>query len=249
VTLTNLKKLKNSVEETHNIIQKVKLGGTIITSTGSVLSLTGFGLSFFTLGTSYALTGAGTALYGVGGVVCAGAEICNVILTQRDLNNAQIILDTDREMMDSAKKLDDKLAKLIRSLEHKYPTIPSSDIRKLLMLHARTLINGLYQSKNGVLDAGKVLFSLMKSVSKTGSHTVWSGLSVWGKGFSVVSAAADVIYLVKQVHDIISMIREIQEYERVGKSASEAAHKLEQVIFELEQHRNDLLELVASGNY
>jgi hypothetical protein len=223
----------------------------VITAAGSVISLTGFGLSFFTLGTSLALTGAGTALYGVGGVICTSAEITNVILIQRDLKNAQIVLDMDREVMDSAKKLDDKLAKLIHSLEHKYPTIPSSDIKKLIRLYALPLLNGIncvYQLKDGVLDIGRAIFSPMESVAKTGSRSVWSGLSVWGKGLSVVYAASDVIYLVKEVHDIISMITEIQAYERVGKSASEAAHKLELVIFELEQHKNDLLELVASGN-
>ena len=89
----------------------------------------------------------------------------------------------------------------------------------------------------------------MESASKTGSGTVWSGLSVWGKGLSVVYAASDVIYLAYEVHNTISMIREIQEYERGGKSASEAAKKLEKVINELEQHRNNLLELMASGNY
>ena len=88
----------------------------------------------------------------------------------------------------------------------------------------------------------------MESASKTGSGTVWSGLSVWRKGLSVVYAASDVISLVNEVRDIISMIKEIQEYERGGKSASEAAQGLEKVINELEQHRNNLLELMASEN-
>ena len=88
VTLTILNKLKKNIEENHNILQKVKLGGTVTTAAGSVTSLTGFGLSFFTFGTSLALTGVGTALYGIGGVACTGAEISNHILTERDLKNA-----------------------------------------------------------------------------------------------------------------------------------------------------------------
>lgn len=243
-----LKKVKNDIEETHNIIQKVKLGGTVITAAGSVISLAGFGLSFYTFGASLTLTGVGTALYGVGGATCFGAEICNVTLTQYDLNHAQRVLDTDREMMDNAMKLDDKLAKLISSLEHKYPTIPSSDIKKLIRKYALPSFNGIhsvYLSKDGVLEIGK---GIMESTSKTSSRTVWSGLSVWKKGLSVVYAASDVIYLIIEVRDTISMIREIQEYERGGKSASEAAQGLEQVIVELEQHRDDLLELMASGN-
>ena len=70
-----LKKLKNDIEETHNIIQKVKLGETVITAAGSVISLAGIGLSFYTFGASLTLTGVGTALYGVGGVTRVGAEI------------------------------------------------------------------------------------------------------------------------------------------------------------------------------
>ena len=244
MTLLTLKKLKNDLEETHNVIQKVKVGGTMITATGSVISLAGFGLSFFSFGASLTLTGVGTALYGVGGMTYVSADISNVILTQRDLNHAQRLLDTDREMMDNAMKLDDKLAKLISSLEHKYPTIPSSDIKKLIRQHALPLLNGI----DGVLEIGKGVFPLMKSASKTGSGTVWSGLSVWGKGLSVVYAALDIVYLVKEVYDTISIVREIQEYERGGKSASETVHKLEKVIIELEQHRNDLSELMALGN-
>lgn len=99
VTLTTLKKLKNDIEQTHNVIQKVKVGGTVITAAESIISLAGFGLSFFTFGASLTLTGVGTTLYGVGGVTCVGAEISNVILTQRDLNHAQKVLDTDREMI------------------------------------------------------------------------------------------------------------------------------------------------------
>ena len=161
VTLTTLKKLKNDIEETHNIIQKVKVGGTVITATGSVISLAGFGLSFFTFGTSLTLTGVGTTLYGVGGVICVGAEICDIILTQRDLNHAQRVLDTDREMMENAMKLDDKLAKLIRSLEHKYPTISSSDIKTLIRQFALPILNSVqsvYLSKDGVLETGKGVF-------------------------------------------------------------------------------------------
>ena len=107
--------------------------------------------------------------------------------------------------MDNAMKLDDKLAELTSSLEHKYPTIPSNDIKKLIRQHALPLLNGIhsvYQSKDGVLEIGKGSFPLMESASKTGSCTVWSGLSVWKKGRSVVYPASDVIYLVNEVHDI-----------------------------------------------
>lgn len=251
VTLTTLSKLKKNIEENHNIAQKVKLGGKVITAAGSVVSLAGFGLSFFTYGASLGLTGVGSALYGVGGVTCAAIEIGNLAITQRDLKKAQIILDTDREMMENAKKLDDKLANLIRSLEHKYPTIPSNDIKELVRLYASPLISGLYNvylSKDGVLDIGRAVFSLMKSGSKTGSHTVWSGLSVWKKGLSVAYAVLEVKYLVQEVQEIISLIGEVQDYERIGKSSSEAAQKLEKVIAELEQHRNDLIESLSSDN-
>ena len=251
VTLTSLNELKTNIEETHNIVQKIKLGGTVITAAGSVISLAGFGLGFFTCGASLVLTGVGSALYGVGGVAHAGAEISNIVMTQRDLTNAQLILDTDREMMERAMKLDGKLANLISSLEHKYPTIPSSNVKKMIRLYALPLFSGvhnLHLSKDGVLDIGRAVFSLMESGSKTGSCTMWSGLSVWRKGLSVTYAALDVIYLVLEVQDIISMIREVQEYERTGKSTSEAAQKIDEVIFELEQHRNELMKLMASRN-
>ena len=252
VTLTTLSELKKNIEENHNIAQKVKPGGKVIKAAGSIVSLAGFGLSFFTYGASLGLTGVGSALYGVGEVTCAAIEISgNLAITQRDLKNAQIILDTDREMMENAKKLVDKLANLIRSLEHKYPTIPSNDIKELVRLYASLLISGLqnvYLSKDGVLDIGRAVFSLMKSGSKTGSHTVWSGLSVWKKGLSVAYAVLEVKYLVQEVQEIISLIGEVQDYERIGKSSSEAAQKLEKVIAELEQHRNDLIESLSSDN-
>ena len=253
VTLTTLNELKNNIEETHNIVQKVKLGGTVVTAAGLVISLTGFGLSFFTFGASLGLTGVGSVLYGVGGAACAGADIGNLVMTQWDLRNAQIILDTDKEMMESAMKLDGKLANLISSLEHKYPTIPSSDVKEMIRLYALPLFNGvhnLYLSKDGVLDIGRAVFFLMESGSKTGSgtSTVWSGLSVWGKRLNVIYAALDVICLLQKVQDIVSMIREIQEYERIGKSTSKAAQIIEEVIFELKQHRNELMELMALGN-
>lgn len=248
VTLTSLNKLKKNIEETHNIVQKVKLGGTVITAAGSVISLTGFGLSFFTYGTSLSLTGVGTALYRVGGFTRAGAEIGRLVLTQRDLQNAQIILDTDREMMDSAKKLDDKLEKLICSLEHKYPPVPSSDIKRFIRLYALPLFSGMYQLTEGVLDITGAFFSPMETGSKSGSRTVWSGLSVWNKGLSVAYAASDVIFLVVEVRGIITMTREVTEYERIGKSTSDAAQELAEIIFELEQHRNALMELMASEN-
>ena len=251
VTLTTLNKLKTNIEETHNIIQKVKIGGTVITAAGSVISLTGFGLSFFTYGASLGLTGVGSALYRVGGVAYAGAEICNIVMTQRDLKNAQKILDTDRKMMERAMKLDGKLANLISSLERKYPTIPSSDVKNMIRLYALPLFNvvqNLYLSKDGVMDIGRAVFSLMESGSKTGSGTVWSGLSVRKKRISLSYAALDVMYLVLEVQDIISMIREVQEYERIGKSTSEAAQKLDKVIFELKQHTNEIMELMSLGN-
>ena len=70
----------------------------------------------------------------------------------------------------------------------------------------------------------------------------------WGKRLNVIYAALDVICLLQKVQDIVSMIREIQEYERIGKSTSKAAQIIEEVIFELKQHRNELMELMALGN-
>lgn len=244
VTLTNLNKLKKDIEENHNSFQKIKLGGKVITAAGSVLSLAGFGSSFFTFGASLGLTGVGSVLYGVGGVTCAIADIGNLAMTQQNLKNAQMILDTDREMMESAKKLDDKLANLISSLEHKYPTIPSSDIKKLIRLYATPLMSGLYNVHD--INIGRATFSLIKSGSKTGSHTVWSGLSFWDKGLSVTYAALDVIYLVKDVQEINSLTWEIRNYEKLGKSSSEAAQKIEEIVAELEQNRNDLIESLSS---
>ena len=244
VTLANLTKLKQNIEESYNIRQKVKIGGTAITIAASALSLAGLGLSFFTSGTSLVLTGVATALHGAGGVTHAGADIVYLAVEQRDLKDAQMALDTDREMMESAKKLNDQLANLISSLEHKYPSIPSKDIKELIRLYAPPILNGLYDlhlSKDGIYGIGRAIITLTRSGSKSGSPTVWSGLSVWDKRLSIAYAIADVYYLRQGIQNINSMKGEVQAYETSGKSNSDAAQILEEMIFKLEHHRNELL--------
>ena len=249
-TLRNLKKLKREVEESYDKSRKALIGGTTGTVVGSALAITGFGLSFFTFGASLGFTVAGTVLSAAGGVTAAGADIGYLVVTQHNFKHVQMALDTDREMMEKAKRLNDELATLLDSLAVRYPTIPQEDT--FTILHqcqrfgkpaAKAMWSG-YKLIDGAFDIGKTVATVAgatKAGAKVSHRTVWSGLSTAKKVVGVVGVVFDVVFIPIDLLVMVKAAIDVHKYETQGESNSVAAEEIGKLIKQLEQHRDQLI--------
>ena len=240
-TLRNLKKLKREVEESYDKSRKVLIGGTTGTVVGLALISIGTGLSFVTLGASLGFTATGFILFAVGGVTAAGADVRHRVVSQHNFKHVQMALDTDREMMEKAKRLDDELATLLDSLVVRYPTIPQDDISTILhqcqrfgKLAAKAMWSG-YKLIDGAFDIGKTV-ATVADVTKAGVK-----VSTAKRVVGVVDVVFDVVSIPINPFVMVKAATDVHKYKTQGESNSAAAEKIGKLIKQLEQHRDQLI--------
>ena len=218
--------------------------GTVV---GSTLAIAGFGLSFVTFGLSLGLTAVGTILSAAGGATVAGANIGYLAVSSRSLKHAKMAVKTDQEMMEKAKKLNNKLAKIIDSLAEKYPTLTRDDIFVMLCncarygkTYAKILWSG-YKIVDGVFDAGRSIATVTgKSASAAARTTVWAGLSTTKQVVNVVGVAMDVVFIPVDLFVMIKASIDVHKFSTTGESNSDIAKKIGGFIKQLEEHRDEL---------
>ena len=242
-----LQKLKAEVEDSYDKSRKARIGGTVGTVVGSAMAITGFGLSFVTFGTSLVFTVIGASLSAAGGLTLAGADIGYLVVSQLDLKNAQKVLDVDREMMEKAKKLNEKLVGLLDSLAERFPSIPKADIWQILHQcweygkpAGKALWHG-YKLIDGSTDIARTAVTIA-STAKTGARTtVWAGLSTAKHVANVVGVVLDVVFIPVDLAFMLKASYDVHKYKTTGKSNSAAAKKLGEFITQLEEHRDKVV--------
>ena len=220
--------------------------GTVV---GSALALAGFGLSFVTGGLSLGLTVAGAVLSAAGGVTAAGANIGYLAVSTLDLKHARMAVETDQEMMEKAKKLNDELAKIVDSLAKKYPTVTRETIYAMLhdcvkfgKAYAEVLWSG-YKMVDGAFDVGRTIATATgKSAASAARTTVWAGLSTTKRVVSVVGAVFDVVFIPVDLYVMIKTSIEIHKFKTTGESNSDVAKTIGKLIKQLEEHRDELIK-------
>ena len=205
-TLRNLKKLKREVEESYDKSRKVLIGGTMGTVVGLTLISIGTGLSFVTLGASLGFTATGTILCAVGGVTAASADIRHRVVSQHNFKHVQMALDTDREMMEKAKRLDDELATLLDSLVVRYPTIPQDDISTILhqcQRFGKLAAKAMWSGYNGAFDIRKTV-ATVACATKAGAKvsTAKRVIGVVDVAFDVASIPINPLVMVNVAIDV-----------------------------------------------
>lgn len=248
-TLNKLKELKQDIEVSYSSHQKAKICGL-------ALEVAGYGLGFSTSGASLVLTG-------VGGVLTVGAEIGYIVVSQWDIKLAQQALDSDREMMERAEKLYSKLAELTDSLKDKYPTLTQENIYTLIRHFTQSIVHSEYLEIDSLKDNYPTLsqensYTLLWYFAQSIYEGLYSGYSVkigvtdmWRTSttkaatksgiFSIVGAVFNVVY---SAFDLVETIKDVHEYSTTGKSNSQAAKSIGDLIIKLEQHRDRLKELL-----
>ena len=217
------------------------------TVAGSALAITGFGLSFVTFGLSLGLTVAGTVLSAAGGATVAGANIGYLAVSSLSLKHAKMAVETDQETMEEAKKLNEKLAKIVDSLVEKYPTFTRDNIFAMLCDCARygkeyvkVLWSG-YKIVDGVFDVGRTIATTTgKSASAAGRTTLWAGLSTAKQVVNVVGFAMDVVAIPFDLFVMIKASIDVHKFKTTGESNSDIAKKIGGFIKQLEEHRDEL---------
>lgn len=250
ITLENLRKLKHNTEESYDKSRKARIAGTVGTITGATIGVVGFGLSFVTFGASLGLTVAGGILAGAGGVTIGGAEIGNFAVSKTHLKNAQAACDTDREAMEKAKHLHDRLTSCIESLQTRHPKFSEERIRAIvinMVKYGKSGVKGAYgayQLIDAAWDVGRNIYTaaeIAKAGVQVSARTAWASLSTAGRVVSGVTVAFDLIFIPIDLAVLIKSAYDVHKYNGgKGTSNSAAAKKIGELIENLEQHQAEL---------
>ena len=244
--------LKEAIEKSYNDSRKARIAGTTATVTGSVIAITGFGLSFVTLGASLGLTVAGAVLAAAGGVTIGGAEIGYLAVSRKKLKETEKACQKNNEKMEEIEKHGEKYADLIKSLSMRHPTFTKENIFHLLRQAwnftgptLKTFYNG-YKLIDGVADVGRTAITATNSVRagvQAGARTVYFGLGIFGRAFSIGSVALDVLFIPVDIAVLVKSAYDVHQYKNgKGKSNSAAAKNIGSILEKMKDNKKNLKE-------
>ena len=250
--VAELTELKRAIEKSYNDSRKARIAGTTATVTGSVIAIAGFGLSFVTLGASLGLTVAGAVLAAAGGVTIGGAEIGYLAVSRKKLKETEKACQESNEMMEEIKKRGKKYEDLIKSLSMRHPTFTEENVFHLLRQAwnftgptLKTFYNG-YKLIDGAADVGRTAITATNSVRagvQAGARTVYFGLGIFGRAFSIGSVAFDVLFIPVDIAVLVKSAYDVHKYKNGdGKSNSAAAKNIGSVLEKMEENKGNLKE-------
>ena len=249
--VAELTALKEAIEKSYNDSRKARIAGTTATVTGSVIAIAGFGLSFVTLGASLGLTVAGAVLAAAGGVTIGGAEIGYLAVSRKKLKETEKACQESNEKMEEIKKRGKKYEELIKSLSTRHPTFTEENIFHLLRQAwdftgptLKTFYNG-YKLIDGAADVGRTAITATNSVRagvQAGARTVYFGLGIFGRAFSIGSVAFDVLFIPVDIAVLVKSAHDVHKYKKYGKSNSSAAKNIGSVLEKMQKNEKNLTE-------
>ena len=113
-TISMLKNLAGALDKTHKDVNIAKVTGTSTAIAGGLITVFGGIVSFFTLGLASPLIGVGVATAAAGGATASGAEIADAVISKNKMEDAQKILDEDKQTLEA---IDECYSNLVRTAE------------------------------------------------------------------------------------------------------------------------------------
>ena len=176
-----------------------------------------------------------------------GANIGYLVVSDHSLKHAKMAVETDQEMMEKAKELNDKLKKIVDSLVEKYPALTQDEIFAILCncarygkAYAKVLWTG-YKLVDGVYDVGRTIATIAGGgASAAGRTTVWAGLNTAKQVANVAGAVMDVVSIPFDLYVMIKASIDVHKFKTTGESNSDVANEIGGFIKQLEEHRDEL---------
>ena len=252
VTLKNLYSLVEEIEISYDKSRKARIGGTVATVSGSVLSIVGFALTPVTFGASLGLGIAGGIIAAGGGTTIAGAEIGYYVVSKEKLKHANTACANDRKEMEELKNLGEEYAELVSSLAEKYDTTEDEMHERLKKTATEVYTVGKmagrgvyysYKLLDGFADIGRTVEKAITTAARAGqagSRTAWAGLSTFGRVFGIVGVVFDTVFIPIDIAVMVKSAYDVHQYKK-GKSNSNRAEEVRNLISQLEAHRDKLL--------
>ena len=250
ITLTNVRKMKQDVEDSYNETRKTRIPSTLATATGSTLSIIGYALTPVTAGGSLALSVVGGVMAASGGAYIAYSEMKYYNVSQSTLKQAQNACDIDRNLMKKVEADGKKLACHIESLAKKhnassdsiYDTIKSKvDVATKV---GKVFYNG-YKLIDSVADTGRVVYNVA-TVGKTaalGTRTTLTGLKSLAR-IARVLVALDAVFIPIDLAVMMKSAYDVHKYNSGEGSNSAVADEIGKLISDLEEEEQKMKEIL-----
>jgi uncharacterized protein YigA (DUF484 family) len=173
-------------------------------------------------------------------------------VSRKKLKETEKACQENNEKMEEMKKYGEKYAELIKSLSRRHPTFTEENIFHLLRQAwnitgptLRTFYNS-YKLIDGVADVGRTIITATNSVRagvQAGARTVYFGLGVFGRAFSIGSVAFDVLFIPVDIAVLVKSAYDVHKYKNgYGKSNSAAAKNIRSILEKMEENEKKIIE-------
>ena len=260
-TISMLRDLASELDKTQKDVNIAKVTGTSTAVAGGLITVFGGILSIFTAGAASPLIGVGVATAVGGGATAGGAEIAEVVISKNKMEDAQKILDEDKQTLED---IDECYSNLVRTAEKISASNPKHGTKEhvlcFLLLGSKLKGRGKSNKGSGVemhftlaagllIGMGAILTSVSKEFGRLIARVATRIGRVLGEGVArgasniaraVLRGAAAVATGVFLAFDIYELVKVSQDIHNGSKSQAaetlrEIARKFEGQLREMEE--------------
>lgn len=201
-TIKLLKSKKEKIVQVTRDSRISRIAGASVGITGGVVSIVGFSLIPVTLGLSLIIAGLGGGIALLGGLTSLGAVLADIIVSNRELSNAQECLTIDKQLCQVINNLQIKLETITNTLAAKLPNTSSDSIAVAFLSGAQSAVRlSSVGAKFGV--TGAKMAEIAATTSLDGSIMVLRVASAATKGIAIAGGVISALVLPLDIYELV----------------------------------------------
>ena len=232
-TIKTLQSKKERVVQVTRDSRISRIAGASAGITGGVMSIVGFGLVPVTLGLSLIIAGLGGGIALLGGFTSLGAVLADIVISNKELKNAQECLTIDKQLCQVINNLQIELETITNTLAAKLPSTSRESITVAFLSGVQSAVQiSTITAKIGVTSAKMTEIAAITSLD--GSIMVLRVSRVATKEIAITGMRRVALVLALPL-DIYELI--MNSYELYNKKDTDASTWIQEQIDNMEEQQ------------
>lgn len=237
-TIKTLQSKKERVVQVTRDSRISRIAGASAGITGGVVSIVGFGLVPVTLGLSLIIAGLGGGIALLGGLTSLGAVLADIVISNKELKNAQECLTIDKQLCQVINNLQIELGTITNALSTKLPNTSKESIAIAFLSGTQSVVRlSSITAKAGITSAK--IAEIATTTSLDGSIMVLRVASAATKGIAIAGGVVSALVLPLDIFELV-----MNSYKLHNRKDTNASTWIQQQINNMEEQQRQVEALL-----
>ena len=237
-TIKTLQSKKERVVQVTRDSRISRIAGASAGITGGVMSIVGFGLVPVTLGLSLIIAGLGGGIALLGGLTSLGAVLADIVVSNKELKNAQECLTIDKQLCQVINNLQIELETITNALSAKLPNTSKESIAVAFLSGTQSVVRlSSITAKAGITSAK--IAEIATTTSLDGSIIVLRVASAATKGIAIAGGVVSALVLPLDIFELV-----MNSYKLHNRKDTDASTWIQQQINNMEEQQRQVEALL-----